>query len=107
MYRYNNILKYFFNITYQSRQNIYIGLPLCSNSAVKSLINDKTNVENWHQNRKERLKNISKSLEFYLENLKEHEKMIEKENIKFENGKRHLANIMGWPSDMLITQVIT
>lgn len=56
-------------------------------------------------NHKERLKNVSKSLEIYLENLKKHEKMMKQEKLEFENGKRHLANIMGWPSDMIITQV--
>ena len=56
--------------------------------------------------RKIRLKNISRSLEIYLEALNDHNKMMKRESHAFELGKRHLANIMGWPADMKITQVI-
>jgi small subunit ribosomal protein S9 len=44
----------------------------------------------------QRLKAIGRSLEKYMKMAHDHTKMMEKERVEFEKGKRHLANIMGW-----------
>lgn len=55
--------------------------------------------------RKNRLKSVGKALEFYLDKLQQHEQKMMLETELFESGKRHLANIMGWPAHMKIEQV--
>ncbi|CAD5220982.1 unnamed protein product [Bursaphelenchus xylophilus] len=50
------------------------------------------------------MKSIGKCLELYIRKAKDHAILMEKERAEFENGKRHLANIMGWPPEMKIGQ---
>uniref|UniRef100_A0AC34QC17 Ribosomal protein S9 n=1 Tax=Panagrolaimus sp. JU765 TaxID=591449 RepID=A0AC34QC17_9BILA len=52
------------------------------------------------------LRSIGKALERYLKNVREHEKMMEKERAEFELGKRYLANIMGWDPSLLTQEDI-
>lgn len=55
--------------------------------------------------RQERLNNIGKSLDLYLNKVRDYDKNVDHEIKAFELGKRHLANIMGWPVNENITQV--
>ncbi|CAD5214962.1 unnamed protein product [Bursaphelenchus okinawaensis] len=50
------------------------------------------------------MKSIGKCLELYIQKVQEHTIVMEKEKVEFENGKRHLANIMGWSPEMKVTQ---
>lgn len=54
--------------------------------------------------RSQRLKSIGKSLELYLEKVRNHAVMMDRERAEFEKGKRHLANIMGWDPHAEVSQ---
>lgn len=54
--------------------------------------------------RTQRLKSIGKSLELYLEKVRQHNVVMEREKEQFEKGKRHLANIMGWDPALPVQQ---
>lgn len=55
--------------------------------------------------RQVRLEKIGKSLEIYLNGVRAYEKRMVKEDAAFEIGKRHLANIMGWQANEILSQV--
>ncbi|KAJ3663114.1 hypothetical protein Zmor_007423 [Zophobas morio] len=40
-------------------------------------------------------KNVSKAMKAYLERAKEHDEFMKQQNVEFQIGKRHLANMMG------------
>lgn len=51
-----------------------------------------------------RSEKISKAMKAYLIEAKKAEEFMAEKRVEFEDGKRHLANMMGWDRDKVITQ---
>lgn len=51
-----------------------------------------------------RVEKISTAMKAYLLQAKKDEEFMAEKKIEFEEGKRHLANMMGWDRDKDVTQ---